>query len=145
MKHIVIALTAATLLAACGQSHSFVAEEQVPGPTLDTVEGSQFGTQTQAVAGSKPFHLQKYGPYDSSGTVNTNRSTSDWAAATVVGVRTFSGDIQENGSGKPFYAYPFKQNGTWRVTFDIRSHNNHEGWEVWVMFIDHSMATVSGF
>ena len=48
-------------------------------------------------------------------------------------------------TGNPLFAYPYQFNGTWHVTFDMRSHINHEGWTVWVMFINRSMATTTNY
>lgn len=117
-------------------SNSDLADNTITG---DKVRGVGF-----TGVGSKPFHLQRYGPFGNSGTLNTGFPTSDWVAA-VVGMRTFDGDIQENGVGNPFFCYPFQQSGTWHVAYDLRSHNNHEGWEVWIMYIDRRWTTVTGF
>ncbi len=114
----------------------------------DIADNSLTGDDLRGVAGagvgSKPFHFERYGPFGSAGTVTTQFNDTQWIAA-VVGFRTFDGDIQENGVGSPIYCYPFRENGVWKITFDFRSHNTHEGWEVWVMFIDRRMTTSIGF
>ena len=114
----------------------------------DIADNTLTGDDLRGVAGvgvgSKPFHFERYGPFGAAGVVTTQFNDTQWIAA-VVGFRTFNGDIQENGVGSPIYCYPFRENGVWKITFDFRSHNTHEGWEVWVMFVDRRMTTSIGF
>jgi hypothetical protein len=128
-----------------------IRESELPQNAIDSSEiennsltGDDMRGVTSSGAGSKPFHFQRYGPFGNSGILNTGFPTSSYIAV-VVGFRTFDGDIQEDGVGDPIYCYAFQQSGAWHVTFDVRSHNTNEGWEVWVMFVDRRMATITGF
>lgn len=125
---------------------SEIEDETLTGADIadNSLTGNDLRGVFNAGEGSKPFHFQRYGPFGNGGTLTTQFSGADWIAA-VVGFRTFNGDIQENGVGNPIYCYPFQENGIWKITFDFRSHNTHEGWEVWVMFVDRRMATINGF
>ncbi len=106
--------------------------------------GDLTSASAAAFPGSLPIHIQRYGPFGNGGILDTGFPTSEWAAA-VVGLQTVNGDIQENGTGNPLFAYPYQFNGTWHVTFDLRSHQTHEGWTIWVMFVNRDMATTSNY
>ncbi len=112
---------------------------EVPG--LDITSGDDVIPRS---VGSKPFHIQKYGHFGNGGTLNTGFPTSSWVA-TVVGIQTTDGDINEFGSGSPLLAYPFQQDGRWHVTFDFRSHGDNESWSIWIMYVNRDMATTSNF
>ena len=128
-----------------------IQESRLPQNSIDSSEiednsltGDDLRGPFNSGHGSKPFHFQKYGPFNGGGTLNTGMQ-ADLFVATVAGFRTFDGDILENGTVDPIQCYPFQQNGTWHVRFDVASHNNHEGWEIWMMFVDRRMTTVTGF
>lgn len=113
----------------------------------DAAAGLDFsvgGEPVASIPGSLPFHIQRYGHFSNGGILDTGFPTGNWAAA-VVGIQTTDGDINENGTGNPLFAYPYQFNGTWHVTFDLRSHQNNESWSVWVMFVNRSMTTTSNF
>ena len=112
----------------------------VGGPLPDEV----FDSEAYKNAGSRPIHIQKYGPFGNGGTLGTGFPTSDWIAV-VVGMDTTDGDINEVGVGNPLRAFPFQSNGIWHVTFDLRSHRDNESWSIWVMYIQRSMASATNF
>lgn len=113
--------------------------EVIGGPVPDFVPDEAFKN-----AGSRPIHIQKYGPFGNGGTLSTGFPTSAWIA-TVVGIDTTDGDINEVGTGNPLRAFPFQSNGIWNVTFDLRSHGNNESWSIWIMYVNRSMATATNF
>ncbi len=113
---------------------------EVPGgPVPDQIDD-----EVPKAVGSQPIHVQKYGPFGNGGTLSTGFPTSDWIA-TVVGIDTTDGDINENGTGNPLRAFPFQSGGIWHVTFDFRSHYDNESWSIWVMYIRRDMATSTNF
>ncbi len=114
--------------------------EVVGGPIPDELHD----TEAFKNAGSRPIHVQKYGPFGNGGTLSTGFPTSDWIAV-VVGMDTTDGDINEVGVGDPLRAFPFQSNGIWNVTFDLRSHRDNESWSIWVMYIQRSMASATNF
>lgn len=114
--------------------------EVIGGPLADEA----FDTAAHKNAGSRPIHVQKYGPFGNGGTLGTGFPTSDWIAV-VVGMDTTDGDINEVGTGNPLRAFPFQSNGIWHVTFDLRSHRDNESWSIWVMYIQRSMASATNF
>ena len=114
--------------------------EVVGGPVPDEL----YDTEAFKNAGSRPIHVQKYGPFGNGGTLGTGFPTSDWIAV-VVGMDTTDGDINEVGVGDPLRAFPFQSNGIWHVTFDLRSHRDNESWSIWVMYIQRSMASATNF
>ena len=116
----------------------------VGGPVPDDLDTIAARGDLDKNPGSRPIHVQKYGPFGNGGTLSTGFPTSNWVA-TVVGIQTTDGDINEVGSGNPLYAYPFQHNGIWHVSFDLRSHGDNESWSVWVMYIQRTMASTSNF
>lgn len=101
-------------------------------------------TDPLASFGSRPIHIQRYGPFATGGVLNTGIPTCCWIAS-VVGFQTINGDINEVGTGNPISVFPFQSSGSWHVSFDLRSHNVHEDWTLWVMFIDRDTASSTNF
>ncbi|MCG8425213.1 MAG: hypothetical protein MJE77_45615 [Proteobacteria bacterium] len=114
--------------------------EVIGGPVPDAIDD----LESYKNAGSRPIHVQKYGPFGNGGTLSTGFPTSSWVAV-VVGIDTTDGDINEVGVGNPLRAFPFQSNGIWNVTFDLRSHRDNESWSIWIMYIQRSMATATNF
>ena len=132
-----------TLAAAIGQPVFYESNEDgevVGGPIPDLLPESDVFKN----AGSRPIHVQKYGPFGNGGTLGTGFPTSDWVAV-VVGMDTTDGDINEVGTGNPLRAFPFQSNGIWHVTFDLRSHRDNESWSIWIMYIRRDMASTTNF
>lgn len=101
-------------------------------------------TSSEGTFGDRPIHVQRYGPFGTSGAFNTAVPADKWIAC-VVGMRAFNGDIQENGAGDILYAHPYRNGNFWAIAYDFRSHQTHEGWELWVMFINRGLATSRDF
>ena len=94
------------------------------------------------IDGTKPFLIRKYTNVQFG--FNTGVNASIYSAA-IIGFHSSSGDIQESGSGTIIQMFMQKTGGTWRITADFRSHNVHEVWTVWVMFINQNLVDESGF
>lgn len=89
------------------------------------------------IKGEQPFHIRQF----NGNQVNTGYSTQDWVA-TIAGFRALDGDIQENDSGDMAQIYAYPHEGTWWYFADFRSHNRHEKFVVWVMFIRRELVSV---
>lgn len=89
------------------------------------------------IKGSEPIHIRQY----NGSHINTGYSTDDWVA-TIAGFRALDGDIQENDSGDMIQVYTYAHEGNWYYLADVRSHNRHEKFVVWVMFIRRELVSV---
>ncbi|KOP26680.1 hypothetical protein AMR41_08630 [Hapalosiphon sp. MRB220] len=84
------------------------------------------------IKGSKPFMVRKYEGFR--GDYNTGILARDWEA-TIAGFQALEGDINENDKGNIIQIYPYINGNQWSIYADFRSHNHHEYWNVWVLFI----------
>ncbi len=84
------------------------------------------------------FASRKYAVSGDTNVLDTGVSNADWFAS-ISGFKATNGDIDEGASGDPIKVYLDESNGTWHITADITSHNLHEDWEVWVLFIRNQL------
>ncbi len=75
---------------------------------------------------------------------DTGVSSSQFSCG-ITGMYAYNGDIQENDGGKIIQAYTYiGGNGNWFVKTDFRTHNTHEQWNVNLLCINNSSASLVG-
>ncbi|MCH7587950.1 MAG: hypothetical protein IIC78_07945 [Chloroflexi bacterium] len=67
----------------------------------------------------------------------------------IVGFAARKGDINENGAGDIIQTYLYRQNGTWHIRADFRSHDtggdsSHENWDINILCFGRSKASLDG-
>jgi hypothetical protein len=90
------------------------------------------------INGTSPFVVRKFGPFAGYANYDTTYSTDFWEAL-VGGFKALGGDINEDHSGDIIQVYTRKENGTWRIFADFRTHKDNEEWEVWILFIQKKL------
>ncbi|NEP50616.1 MAG: hypothetical protein F6K65_18130, partial [Moorea sp. SIO3C2] len=95
------------------------------------------------VKGKKPFEITKFTSIPGHQDYNTNYSANDWEAI-IAGFKSSAGDINEKDSGAIIQVYTKIKSNKWYIFADFRSHNTHESWTVWVLFIRKEVVTFSG-
>jgi hypothetical protein len=87
----------------------------------------------------KPIFFKKYPGLGDNVHINTGYSDSEWVCG-IAGFDTGVGDIDENDAGDIMQVYLYSGLGSmWWLRADIRTHDDHENWDVVIMCVDIDM------
>jgi hypothetical protein len=107
-----------------------------PSYDLEADGNTDFGGEVTTADGTKPFDVKSYNLPNSSGSYDTNESTTTYGCAIIGGYDTGYWDIEEDDPGSGLQIEMVERNGDWEIDYDVRDHNNYADWfNVNVLFI----------
>jgi hypothetical protein len=126
-----------------------IIEELAAGDRLYIKQGGNVGIGTTnpvakldvngdiKIKGVTPFQIRTY-DFPGHTAIDTGYPIQDWTAV-IAAFRALQGDMDENQTGNIIQIFPYRENGTWRVFADFRTHNRNESWQVVVLFIRNEL------